>query len=85
MFKIKSVYINPTKIYPKIAEHCNLYRVYKNPEAKDLFIKAQNAKTVEERAKLFEEMGEYNLVTEPEKKSHRHRLIQFIRGLFNAC
>lgn len=85
MFKIKSIYINPVRLYSLTKAHCNLYRVYKNPEAKDLFIKAQKAETVEERAKLFKEMGEYKLVTEPEKKSHRHRLVQFIRGLFNAC
>ena len=84
MFKIKSVEINPARIYTKANEHSNLYRVYKNPQAKDLFIKAQKAETVEERAKLFKEMGEYDLVTEPEKKSHKSRVIQFLKGIFNA-
>ena len=82
MFKIKSVYINPTGSYSMTKEHCNLYRVYKNPQAKDLFIKAQKAETVEERTKLFEEMGEYKLVTEVEKKSNKSRFVQFLKGIF---
>ena len=82
MFKIKSIYVNPTGLYSATKVHCNLYRIYKNPKAKDLFIKAQKAETVEERAKLLKEMGEYKLVTESEKKSSKSRFVQFLKGIF---
>ena len=84
MFKINSVYMNPQVNHSMTLKTSNLYRVYKNPNAKDLFIKAQNAKSAEERAKLFEEMGEYELVTEQSKTLSRCRLFQFLKGLLKT-
>ena len=83
MFKIKSVLINPTGTYSMKKETANLYRIYKNPNAKDLFIKAQNAETIEERRRLFDEMGEYEIVNETPKKRCRNRVIQFLKGIFS--
>lgn len=84
MFKIKSVEINSTGNYLKANGYSNLYRVYKNSQAKDLFMKAKKAKTSQEREKLFIEMGEYKLVTETEKKYGRGRLLQFLKGLLSG-
>ena len=84
MFKIKNVYMNPRGIYVLTEGTANLYRIYKNPEARDLFIKAQSAKTVEERKKLFDAMGEYEVVNEKPKLHSKNRLIQFLKGIFNA-
>lgn len=83
MFKIKCLYFNSVRTYSKTKNFCNLYRVYKNPKAKDLFLKAQQTKSLEEREKLYKEMGDYTLLTEPEKKSSKNRFLQFIKGLFN--
>ena len=76
--------MNPSGKYSVTAETTNLYRIYKNPKAKDLFIKAQKAETAEERRKLFDEMGEYKVVNENPKKRGKTRLMQFLKGLFNA-
>ena len=84
MFKIKSAYINPTGQYSMASIASNLYRVYKNPNARDLFIKAQKADTVKEREKLFNEMGEYKIVVEKEKRQSNNRLMQFLKGFFYA-
>ena len=84
MFKIQSFYINPSGIYNVNERNKYLYRVYKNPNAKDLFIKAQNSTSVEERAKLFAEMGDYKLVDELPKTHSKNRLMQFLKGLFSS-
>ena len=84
MFKILNAYMNPSGRYILTEGTANLYRIYKNPNAKDLFIKAQKAETVEERKKLFEEMGEYKLVNKKPKPQKQNRLMQFLKGLFNA-
>jgi len=84
MFKIESIYINPSGKYSLPKSMTNIYRVYKNPNAKDLFLKAQKAESEEERAKLFEAMGEYEIVRETPKKYTNNRLIQFLKGLFSV-
>jgi hypothetical protein len=84
MFKIKNVYMNPKGMYTMTEGTANLYRIYKNPSAKDLFIRAQKASTVEERKRLFDEMGEYEIVNETPKPRHKNRFIQFLKGIFNA-
>ena len=83
MFKILNAYMNPKGTYILTNGTANLYRIYKNPKAKDLFIKAQKAETVEERAKLFEEMGEYKVVNENPKQHKPSRILQFIKGIFD--
>jgi len=83
MFKILNIYMNPSGKYVLTRGTENIYRVYKNPNAKDLFIKAQNAKTIEERKKFFDMMGEYEIVNETPKVRHRTRLKQYLKGLFN--
>lgn len=82
MFKIQSIYINPPGISTVTKGAAKIFRIYKNPKARDLFIKSQKAKTVEERAKLLEQMGDYTIVTESEKNTHKNRFMQFIKGLF---
>ena len=82
MFKILNAYMNPSGMYCLTKGTASLYRIYKNPHAKDLFIKAQKAETVEERIKLFQEMGEYKVVNEAPKTPRRNRLIQFLKGIF---
>lgn len=82
MFKILNTYMNPNGRYTITEGTAYLYRIYKNPNAKDLFIKAQNAKTVEERIKLFDEMGEYEVINEKPKKQRESRIIQFLKGIF---
>ena len=84
MFKILNAYMNPKGTYILTEGTAKLYRIYKNPKAKDLFIKAQNAKTVEERKNLFNAMGEYEVVNEAPKMKHKNRLTQFLKGLFNS-
>ena len=84
MFKILSSYINPSGNYPIPRGCANIYRIYKNPKAKDLFLKAQNSDSVEERKKIFEEMGEYNVVTEKRKTQSKNRLNQFFKGILNV-
>ena len=84
MFKIKNTYMNPNGLYSVTKGTENLYRIYKNPNAKDLFIKAQKAKSVEERKILFEQMGEYEVVNESPKQHNKSRILQFLKGLFNA-
>ena len=84
MFKIKSCYINPNGKCSMAYKASNLYRIYKNSNAKDLFMKAQKAETVEERTKLFEQMGEYKLVTEVPKKQIGGLFMQLLKGLFNV-
>ena len=76
--------MNPNGIYSMMGKASNLYRVYKNPKAKDLYNKARQAETVEERKKLFEQMGEYKFVTETPKERTGGLFIQFLKGLFNA-
>ena len=84
MFKILNTYMNPNGTYTITEGTSKLYRVYKNPNARDLFMKAQKAETVEERKKLFEQMGEYQIVNENQKTHHRNRVIQFLKGLFTS-
>ena len=84
MFKIQSIYINPTGTSSIIRGSAKVFRLYKNPEAKDLFIKAQNTKSVEEREKLFNQMGDYDIVIEKEKQPSNNRFMQFMKGLLNA-
>ncbi len=83
MFKILSSYINPTKNITLPKGCANIYRIYKNPKAKDLFIKAQKSDSVDERKKIFEEMGDFEIVVEKEKHFSKNRLIQFFKGLIN--
>lgn len=83
MFKILSTYINPSGNYTIPRGCANIYRIYKNPKAKDLFLKAQNSDSVEERKKIFEEMGEYKVVTEKRKTQSKNRLNQFFKGILN--
>ena len=75
--------MNPSGRYTLTEGTANLYRIYKNPNAKDLFIKAQKAETVEERKKLFEEMGDYKVVNESPRMRRRNRVIQFLKGIFS--
>ena len=84
MFKILSTHINPSSTYKTPNGAAKIYRIYKNPQAKDLFIKAKEAKTAEERQKLINEMGEYDIVTEKEKMPSRNRFVQLLKGLFSA-
>ena len=84
MFKIKNTYMNPNGLYSVTKGTENLYRIYKNPNAKDLFVKAQKAETVEEKRTLFEQMGEYEVVNESPKQHHKNRILQFLKGLLNA-
>lgn len=84
MFKIKNAYMNPNGMYTMTEGTANLYRIYKNPKAKDLFIKAKKAETVEERIKLFEEMGEYKIVNEKPKTRRNYRFLQFLKGIFSG-
>ena len=84
MFKIRNIYMNPSGTYAMTKGTENLYRVYKKPEARELFIAAQKAETIEKRKKLFDEMGEYEVINETPKKHRSSRLKQFLKGLFNV-
>jgi hypothetical protein len=84
MFKILSTDINSSRIHTIKSGTAKIYRVYKNPNAKDLFIKAQNTSSQEERTKLFEQMGDYDIVVEKEKQPSKNRLMQFLKGLFSS-
>lgn len=84
MFKILSTKINPTGTYSVATGTTKIYRVYKNPNARDLYIKAQNAATVEERTKLFEQMGDYEIVTKKEKTRSNNRIMQYLKGIWHA-
>ena len=55
----------------------NLYRVYENPSAEVLYKQAQKAQNWQEKAKLFAEMGHYELV------DYGSGLKGFFRKLFN--
>ena len=80
MFEILSVYMNPTGIYCMAGAE-NRYRLYKNPDARDLFIKAQNAKTIQERANLFKQMGEYDILDKTPHLSYVQKIKTFIKGI----
>ena len=82
-FKILNAYMNPNGTYPITEGTKNLYRIYKNPKARDLYIKAQDAKTVEERQKLFDMMGEYKVVNEAPKQRKASLFWSLMKGLFN--
>ena len=84
MFKILSTEINPTRIHSIKEGTAKIYRVYKNPNAKDLFIKAQNTSSLEEREKLLRQMGNYDIVVEKEKQPSKNRFMQFLKGLFSS-
>ncbi len=83
MFKILSAYINPAKNITLPKGCANIYRVYKNPKAKDLFAKAQKSDSVDERKKIFEEMGNFDIVVEKDKPHSKNRLVQFLKGLIS--
>ena len=83
MFKVKNIYMNPNGTYPVTEGTANLYRIYKNPKAKDLFIKARSAATVEERKRLFDEMGEYKIINKKPKRNKNGLLVQLLRALFS--
>lgn len=55
----------------------NLYRVYENPNAKILYKQAQNAENWEEKARLYAEMGHYELA------DYGSGIKGFFRKLFN--
>ena len=84
MFRVLSTKINPSKISSIYNGCAKIYRVYKNPNAKDLFLKAQKAETAEEKAMLLEKMGDYNVVTEKNERHSKNRLMQFLKGLFGS-
>ena len=84
MFKILNAYMNPQGTYTLTKGTEHLYRVYKNPKAKDLFIKAQNAETVEERQRLFDMMGEYKVVNKAPKHRKPSIFWQLLKGLFSS-
>ena len=46
----------------------NFVREYSNPNAKELFEKAQNASTIEEKIKYLEEMGDYKIINVENEK-----------------
>ena len=83
MFKIKSIYINPIGTSSVHKGAADIYRIYKNPNAKELYLKAQSAKTVEERTKLFEQMGEYDISIRHPKNESKNRFIQFLKGILS--
>lgn len=84
MFRILNAYMCPNGTYAITEGTKNLYRVYKNPKAKDLFLKAQKAETVEERQKLFDMMGEYKLVNKKPKYRKQNILWSLLKGLFSS-
>ena len=81
MFKILGAYMNPTGIYCMPIGAENRYRLYKNPDARGLFIKAQQASTVQERAALFKQMGDYVILDKTPHLSWSRRIKALIKGI----
>ena len=73
MFKILDAYMRPSGL--RGCTNLNLYRVYKNPEARDLYLKAQWESAQFQRADLYAKMGEYELVDETPKTAPIHKTI----------
>ncbi len=72
--------MNPTGIYCMPGAE-NRYRLYKNPDASELFIKAQHASTVQERAALFKQMGDYEILDKTPHLPCMQRIKTFIKGI----
>ena len=76
--------MNPRGKYSMTDATANVYRVYRNANAKDLYIKAQKAATTEERKRLFDEMGDYEIIDKTPKKKRKNRFLQFLKGIFSS-
>ena len=66
MFKVFDMYMRPNGLSSK---NYSLYRIYKKPEAKELFMKAQTTDSITEKTKLYEKMGEYDIFVDKTTKN----------------
>lgn len=65
MFKILDSYMQSSGLRNGLNPY--LYRIYKNPEARNIYLRSQWADSFEERKYILKKMGEYTLVDETPK------------------
>ena len=62
---------------PILSRRCNAVREYSNPNAEELYKKAKKAKDLKEQARLYQEMGHYELVD----MDLRERIFSFLKAM----